>query len=70
MTAAAPGREDSAHPGLTITVYRIGSWGRRVVVRPERTYEPGADDSVIANPVGYPPCECPRCRPDRREGAR
>lgn len=50
---------ESAHPGLTISVYRINpATLERTPVR-TRTLAP-LDMPVMS--LAFPPCECPQCR--------
>ncbi|CAM5246952.1 hypothetical protein GCM10010345_04370 [Streptomyces canarius] len=48
-----------AHPGLTISVYRLDLvTGQRTQVRPPRHVPPS--DELPLN-LAFPPCECHRC---------
>ncbi|MFI9772048.1 hypothetical protein ACIHJG_35085 [Streptomyces sp. NPDC052415] len=49
----------AAHPGITVSVYRINPETlKRTHVSSRKL--PALDDPVLN--LAFPPCECPRCR--------
>jgi hypothetical protein len=50
---------DIAHPGITVSVYRINPQTLERTPISSRAL-PASDHAVIS--LAFPPCECPRCR--------